>query len=467
MVRMHLQRSSSALAISFVICSSANAFQCQWNFAPQNQYDTSPCNEFPAETTGVEAADFNGDGLLDVAVSNRQTDEVMIFVGDGLGNLSLNSTVTLSSGSIPRYVVAGDFDNDGDIDAATANWEAGAVEGGYDGGSVSILLNDGFGNLTVFDEIFYLRSSCIAVSDIDGDGDSDLILPHWDAEAKNPGASPSITTILLNNGHASFSGVDVSSGNKPRGIDVGDLDSDGDLDIAVSNLGDDTLTIIENTGAGTFVNAASISVDLQPRYVAIGDLDQDGLGDLAVIHKDTNTLWILKNYGGMVFSEIGIYPTHQLPHSNTIDDINGDCKPDVIVSHVGGIEQEKFVYIYENNGQALIANIFELRSLKAPAHVITADMNADGRPDILTADTNDGGYTSIHLNEVDQLGCPQCYGDLDGDGSVAVGDLVILITNWGDCIDQCCLGDVDGNGTVNALDIVDLISLWGECVLPL
>jgi hypothetical protein len=391
----------------------------------------------------------------------------MIFAGDGAGNLSYLSAVTLGTGAIPRYVVSGDFDGDGDIDAATANWGDGAVDGGYNGGSVSILLNDGSGNLTEIDTLFFLRSSCIAVSDIDNDGDPDLIVPHWDDGAGDPGAVDGVATILINNGQAVFSGVDVPIGNKPRGIDVGDLDFDGDLDIAVSNLGDHTVTIIENVGAGNFETVASISVGLQPRYVAIGDLDQDGLGDLAVVNKGDNSLWILKNYGGMVFAEVGIYSTHEYPHSTTIDDINGDCKLDVIVSHVGGAGAEKYVYIYENDGQALMANIFELRSIKAPAHVITADMNVDGRPDILTADTNDGGYTSIHLSEVDQKGCPLCYGDLVIDGSVDVNDLLHLLGNWSvdddQCDTYCCPGDVDGNGTVDVDDLLQLIGAWGPC----
>jgi hypothetical protein len=448
-------------ALACLICSSAHAFQCEWNFSPQNQYDTSPDGDL-AETTGIDAADFNGDGFLDVAVSNRKTDEVRIFAGDGEGNLSYLSAVTVGTEAIPRYVVSGDFDGDGDIDAATANWGDGAVDGGYNGGSVSILLNDGFGNLTEIDKLFFLRSSCIAVSDIDNDGDPDLIVPHWDDGAGDPGAVDGVATILINNGQAVFSGVDVPIGNKPRGIDVGDLDFDGDLDIAVSNLGDHTVTIIENVGAGNFETVASISVGSQPRYVAIGDLDQDGLGDLAVVNKGDNSLWILKNYGGMVFAEVGIYSTHEYPHSTTIDDINGDCKLDVIVSHVGGAGAEKYVYIYENDGQALMANIFELRSIKAPAHVITADMNVDGRPDILTADTNDGGYTSIHLSEVVQNGCAQCPGDLDRNGSVDVEDLLKVVEFWG----KCGPGDLDGNGTVDVSDLLAIVDAWGECEIP-
>jgi len=446
---------SSLLSVLLFICgstvSSAKAQQCVWDFAPQNQYDTS--DGVLAETTGIDAADFNGDGHLDVAVSNRQTDEVMLFAGDGEGNLSLLSTTNVGAGAIPRYVVAGDFDGDGHIDAATANWEA--ASGTEFLGSVSILLNDGFGNLTLFDELFYYRASCIAVADIDGDGDPDLIVPHWDPA--NGSSGPGIATILLNNGDATFNGVDVPIGELPRGIDVGDLDSDGDLDFAVSNLGDDTVTIVENLSDGNFATVASISVDLDPRYVAIGDLDQDALGDLAVVHKTSNELWILKNHGGMVFSKIGTYPTADNPHSATIDDINGDCKLDVIVSSVGLSR----IFIYENDGIGQMVQTVEITSMKGPAHVITADMDEDGIPDLLTADTNDGGYTSIHLSLVDQTGCPvACPSDADRDGEVGVSDILFLIGRWGKCPGSA---DTNGDGFLDVLDLLAIIGDWGPC----
>ncbi|MBC8523270.1 VCBS repeat-containing protein [PVC group bacterium] len=457
MIRLDTLPSSAyaLLVIGGTIVSSAEGYQCVWNFAPQNQYDTS--DGVLAETTGIDTADFNGDGLLDVAVSNRKTDEVMLFAGDGAGNLAFLSRASVGVGAIPRYVVAGDFDGDGDLDAATANWEGGSSPT-YLGGSVSILLNDGIGNLSVSDELFYYRSSCIAVSDIDGDGDPDLIVPHWDPA--NGSSGPGITTILLNNGDATFNGIDVPIGRLPRGVDVGDLDSDGDLDFAVSNLGDNTVTIIENLGGGTFATVASVSTGLEPRYVAIGDLDQDGLGDLAVVHKTNNELWIMKNQGGMVFLGIGTYPTSINPHSTTIDDINGDCNLDVIVSHVGA----NWVYVYENDGFGAIVNTVQILSLKGPAHVITADINEDGRSDLLTADANDGGYTSIHLNNVHQGACG-CNGDLTLDGSVDVLDVLELLGGWGSCQPQsCCTSDLTGDGFTNVMDLLEIIGLWGPCV---
>jgi hypothetical protein len=437
---------------SCVVYSSAQGYQCQWNFAPQNQYDTGPS----AATSGIATADFNEDGFLDVAVSNRNTDEVVIFAGDGSGQLSVLSSVDIGIESIPRYVVAGDFDGDGHIDIATSNWEAGA-DASYSGGSVTVALNDGTGTMKVTNELFFLRSACIEVDDVDNDGDPDLIAPHWDPNYGSSG--PGITSILLNQGDATFEVIDVPIGNLPRGIDTGDLDGDGDIDFAVSNLGDNTVTLVENLGKGNFATVTNMPVGDGPRYLSIGDLNNDGLNDIAIVHKVDNELWILQNDGDMVFTEIGVYPTSDNPHSTTIEDINGDCKLDVIVSHVG----ENWVYIYENDGEANMVSTIEIPSLKGPAHVITSDLDGDDKPDILTADVN-GGYVSVHLSQVDQTGCAQCHGDLSGNGMVDVADIIQLISDWGPCTDTCCPSDLNRDGSVEVNDIIEIISSWGACL---
>ncbi|HIB51361.1 MAG TPA: VCBS repeat-containing protein, partial [Phycisphaerales bacterium] len=132
------------LLLCSLFTSSAMAFQCTWNFEPQAQYDTGE------NATGVDAADFNGDGYPDLVVANRNTNDVVVLTNDGLGNFTLHSTVFV--GGTPRYVVAGDLDGDGDIDAVTPNW---------DSETVSILLNDGLGNLSVLAEYPFRRPSCI------------------------------------------------------------------------------------------------------------------------------------------------------------------------------------------------------------------------------------------------------------------------------------------------------------------
>jgi hypothetical protein len=58
--------------------------------------------------------------------------------------------------------------------------------------------------------------------------------------------------------------------------------------------------------------------------------------------------------------------------------------------------------------------------------------------------------------------CPvPCTGDVDGDGAVAVGDLVAVILAWGPCAG--CAADVNGDGTVDVQDLVEVILHWGPC----
>ena len=185
----------------------------------------------------------------------------------------------------------------------------------------------------------------------------------------------------------------------------------------------------------------------------------DGLNDIAVVHKEDNELWILRNHGGFVFSNIGIYPTYDNPHSTEIADLNGDCVPEVITSHVGG----PWVYIYENNGAGIMVDTKVLASANGPAHIISADVNMDGVLDLITANTNNGS-TTVHISEVDQVGCSVCYGDIDGSGSVDVIDLIEVIGAWGSCPNQCCPSDINNDGDINVIDLIDVISAWGPCI---
>jgi len=454
MIRIETQISFFSVPLVVICCmqSLSEAQQCEWDFVPQDYHPG-----VLAATTGICTADFNGDGWLDIAISNRGTDNVCVFVGDGAGDFELLSCVDIGSTNTPRYVVAGDLDGDGDIDAATSNWN-GAFDDDYPGGSVSILLNDGFGFLTVFDEHLFYRASCIDIADLNEDGHLDLVVPHWDLTQGSQG--PGITSILLNNGDASFKEVQVANGIQPRGVDIGDLDGDGDLDIAISNLASNTVTIVENLGSNNFNNTVhTLKVGTGPRFLAIGDLDDDGLSDLAVVHKDVDTLGIYLNQGGMIFSWETSYKTADNPHSTYVEDINGDCNLDVIVSHVG----ENVIYLYKNNGLGELELPQQLVSLHAPAHVITADVNGDDKPDILTADVN-GGYFSVHVSEVIQKICSFCYGDLTGDGSIDVTDLLALLSDWNQPKSPTfCISDLSDDGIVNVTDLLIVVGNWGPC----
>jgi hypothetical protein len=196
-----------------------------------------------------------------------------------------------------------------------------------------------------------------------------------------------------------------------------------------------------------------------PRFLAIGDVTGDGLSDISVVHKVPNTMLIYKNEDDFNFSLYGVYPTADNPHSIAVADINGDCSLDVIVSHVG----DNVVYLFRNSDSGVFERT-EIESLHGPAHVITADVNNGGKPDVLTACVN-GGYFNVHLSEVAQIGCTvACFADLTHDGVVSVEDLLVIIINWGLCENFSCCGDIDGNGAVNVADLLIMLNNFGgEC----
>jgi len=92
----------------------------------------------------IALGDFNEDGIQDVAypvtsdVSGAHSTTVLIFFGDGTGNLIAGPSVTV--GQEPHSVIAADFNKDGHLDLAVTN---------RTNGTVSILLGDGIGNFTL------------------------------------------------------------------------------------------------------------------------------------------------------------------------------------------------------------------------------------------------------------------------------------------------------------------------------
>src|SRR6267143_1490081 len=94
------------------------------------------------EPNSVVTADFNGDGKMDIAVTNRADNTVALLLGNGDGSFQDPVTYVVGSGlSFPISVIAGDFNGDGFPDLAVANALVGS-----DGGTISILLGNGDGS---------------------------------------------------------------------------------------------------------------------------------------------------------------------------------------------------------------------------------------------------------------------------------------------------------------------------------
>ena len=178
--------------------------------------------------SALAAGDWDGDGDLDLAVSNFSTKNVSILENDPPGEFNAIDTISGQGGA--SALAAGDWDGDGDLDLAVAIFST---------NSVSILENDPPGEFNAIDTISGQNgANALAAGDWDDDGDLDLAAAIF---------STNTVSILENDPPGVFNGLDTISGQLgASALAVGDWDGDGDLDIAVANFSTNNVSILEN-----------------------------------------------------------------------------------------------------------------------------------------------------------------------------------------------------------------------------
>jgi hypothetical protein len=224
-------------------------------------------------TDSIQAADFNGDGNLDLAITNEFLGASPVVLGYGRG--AFNTAGDLFTGIFPVGVAVGDFNQDGKLDAAVA----GAGTAKYPGSGVNISLGKGDGTFTLAGGSgIPLGTSLAAIvaADFNGDGILDLAVTD---EGGNT------VMILPGLGDGTFGApITYPVGNQPEAIVAGDFNNDGNLDLAIANYADRTVTLLLGNGDGTFtpVSGSPFAVGASPIQIAAADFNGDGRLDLAI-----------------------------------------------------------------------------------------------------------------------------------------------------------------------------------------
>ncbi len=318
----------------------------------------------------VAIADLNGDGHLDLLSASFDDNKIAWYENDGGASPTFSSGTSITtSASGASHVLAGDIDNDGDMDVLSASSEISSNK-------IAWYENDGAGTPS-FTEIAINTTlsgaSHVAIGDLDGDGDLDVLSTSRNDNTiswyENDGAAdPSFTTHDI-----------TTSATDANYVSVGDIDGDGDLDVAA--VYSSTFVWFENDGASdpSFTENSIATSISGASSIYLGDVDGDQDLDAAVIYNFTISWYENDGAADPSFTENEIDGLAFDANELYLIDIDGDGDLDVLSASAGNDE----IAWYENDGASdpgftdnQIASGNDFEGVKA------ADIDGDGDLDI-------------------------------------------------------------------------------------
>jgi hypothetical protein len=263
--------------------------------------------------------DVNGDGRLDLAVTNRLSESISIVLGNGNGTFRPQTTVAVGSG--PRSVALADFNGDGLLDLAASSTTKFA--------SVRLGNGDGtFRPLQTFSTGRY--SSALVVRDMDGDGRLDLAVANQDDNS---------TGVLLGNGdgtfqpQTTFAAAPTPNQAHPNALAVGDVNADGKPDLV--SVAMNMVHVRTSDGAGGFAAANTYTAGVRLRSISLADFNGDGKVDLALGTVNASGVSVLLGNGDGTFRPQQTFFAGYNAHKVAVGDFNGDGRPDIATSISG------------------------------------------------------------------------------------------------------------------------------------
>lgn len=320
----------------------------------------------------ITSADFNGDGYLDIATANYGSSNVSVVLATEAGLFGL--PVDYSTGPNPVSIVSADFNRDGYSDLATANYASGYAA------MMSVLLGTGTGSFGIHNN--YICQGENPTSIVSADFNEDTY-PDIAVAVQYGSGDLGNVSVYLNAGDGTFgTPTPYYFSGRPFALTSADFNEDNHADLAVARISGNIMSVMIGTGTGEFDDPVNYTFTA-PSAITSTDVNDDGHVDVAGTNDATsNRVTVKLGTGSGSFSGGSDYPVGWAPQSLSTADFNQDNYLDIVV---GNINDKSYSVLLGSGGGTFGATVDYHVEGSSISAVHTRDLSGDDVPDLVAA----------------------------------------------------------------------------------